>query len=445
MIRRELPEWGRIAYGTSEKEIPAHLADRLVAIARRSPLGGADGADILSAGRTMLQAKQVVGVLVADGCALEILPKIGDLGTGAVRRELVRMLAVALDVDVADGSLTELDWQHHDLLEILVRLFARKLADAAREGLPRRYVGVEHDLPVLRGRLDLKRQFTVLAASPQALACRYDTLSANIPLNHVMKAAVKRLARVARSAESQRLLRELAFDFAEVADLPPGALRFDEIVLDRTNARWRDLVALARLLLGDRFQTTSAGAGQGFSLLFPMNDLFEEFVARMLDRAVRPSGLKVERQRGFRYCVEDTETGARRFQTRPDILVRRGADIVLVIDTKWKRLAARVDDPKHGVSQADVYQLMAYSQVYGCPRLILLYPHHTALGSQEGVLARYVIVGSGNKLEVASIDVSRDPNLVGACLRRLVESALAAGAGQSEAPTPADRLDRVSA
>ncbi|WP_294533625.1 hypothetical protein [uncultured Rhodoblastus sp.] len=42
------------------------------------------------------------------------------------------------------------------------------------------------------------------------------------------------------------------------------------------------------------------------------------------------------------------------------------------IDTKWKRISARIDDPKQGVSQGDVYQMMAYAHLYKAPRLTLL-------------------------------------------------------------------------
>jgi 5-methylcytosine-specific restriction enzyme subunit McrC len=49
------------------------------------------------------------------------------------------MLAVALDIAIDSGRITELGWQRENLLEILVGLFARKLVDAVRLGLPRRY------------------------------------------------------------------------------------------------------------------------------------------------------------------------------------------------------------------------------------------------------------------------------------------------------------------
>lgn len=40
------------------------------------------------------------------------------------------------------------------------------------------------DLAVFRGKLDVKRQFTVLAASPQKLACRYDGRTLKRALAH---------------------------------------------------------------------------------------------------------------------------------------------------------------------------------------------------------------------------------------------------------------------
>ena len=110
-----------------------------------------------------------------------------------------------------------------------------------------------------------------------------------------------------------------------------------------------------------------------------MNTLFEEYVARSLIRSLADTDLRIVGQGGRLYCLE-TEHQRGLFQTRPDILVKRGKEVVQIIDTKWKRIAGLIDDPKQGVSQADVYQLMAYGRLYGCERLTLLYPHHAALG-----------------------------------------------------------------
>jgi 5-methylcytosine-specific restriction enzyme subunit McrC len=412
MIRRTILEWETIRYGGAADEIPDHAASRIAAVASASPLAGRGGGGVLEHGRKGIRARGVVGVIATEGCALEILPKIDFPGkdgaevTGSTRRRLVHMLAIALDLKIDAGQVTALDWQRETLLEILIRLFSEKLIDALRQGMPRRYVEHADDLPMLRGGLDVRRQFTLLAAEPSRLACRYDALTRDIALNRIMKAAVARLARIARTADNQHRLRELAFVYADIEDLPISALRWDQVVLDRTNSRWRELLNLARLLLGERFQTTSAGGSDGFSLLFEMNMLFEEYVARMLKRALVETDLRVVSQGGRLYCLQvDDRRGL--FQTRPDILVKRGDQVVKIIDTKWKRITARIDDPKQGVSQGDVYQMMAYGQLYKCDRLALLYPHHSAVNRDEGVLAAHQVSGCSHWLETATIDIGR--------------------------------------
>lgn len=416
MIRRTVIEWGSLPYGEGDDGICEDAADRLMAVARASPLGGKDGGRILIHGRRALGARQVVGVLAANGVALEILPKIdvsgadGAAAHGQIRQRLVHMLAVALDLDIAAGAMTELSWQKETLLEILIGLFARKLADEVRKGMPRRYLAHADDLTALRGRLDVTRQFTTLIARPDRLACRYDDLSPDILLNQIMKATVDRLIRVSASEENQRRLRELAFFYADIRNVRPSALAWDSLFLDRTNSRWRELVELARLLLGDRFQTTSTGAESGFSLTFDMSRLFEAYVARSLKRALARTELSIHPQGGRLYCLQDVETGTGRFMTKPDILVKRKGKVELIIDTKWKRISRAVDDPKQGVSQADVYQMMAYGQLYECSELLLLYPHHRGLGAEAGTMSIHSILNTPSRLRTGTVDLTATSN-----------------------------------
>jgi len=116
------------------------------------------------------------------------------------------------------------------------------------------------------------------------------------------------------------------------------------------------------LPLEQRYQATSAGQGSGFSLLFEMNTLFEEYIARTSSRALRAERLSVTSQGGRLYCLQEVSTGALRFQKKPDLLVLRHSEVLLIADTTLKRLARHVDDPKRGVSQSDAYQMMAYGR-----------------------------------------------------------------------------------
>lgn len=411
-------EWDKLAYGEGVGQIPDGYAERLAALAARSAFAGSSGSSVLEHGRHALRARGVVGILAAGNASLEILPKI-DVATGettdhqnaAIRKRLVHMLAVALDLRIDLGVITDLAWQRETLLEILIRIFCDKLTEALRKGMPRRYIACEDDLPSLRGQLDITRQFTRHAVNPSRLACRFDLLSEDTPLNRIMKAAVQRLARLSRRPANQRRLRELAFVYADITDVPIAALRWHQLVIDRTNRSWQELFAMAQLFLQDRYQTTTGGAGQGTAMLFEMNALFEEYVGRLIARALTGSGFTVSLQGGRLFCLSEQESGRTLFQTRPDILIRQGGKVVHVIDTKWKRISARTDDPKQGVSQADVYQMMAYSQLYDAPRLTLLYPHHPGLGSQDMVHGRYAITGHATILETASFDVATSANM----------------------------------
>jgi 5-methylcytosine-specific restriction enzyme subunit McrC len=434
---RTLREWDYLPVADigDDVAIGRAAAAELVGLARASKVGGAEGEAVLAQGHNRLRAQQVVGVLVGKRDCLEILPKIDTLDAAGCRQQLVHMLARVLDLEISQGAMAQLGWQRHDLLEILIRLFTEQLFAAVHRGLPRRYIDEEDDLPALRGRLNVERQYRVLAATPHRLACRFQDLSSDIPLNQIMKAAVTLLAHLARSSINQRKLNELSLAFADVRAVPINQLPWDKVVLDRTNASWAGLLQLAKLLLGQRFQTTTVGGGSGYSLLFEMNTLFEEFIGRSLKRALKPLGLDVLLQRPQDHVLE-TEEGVRRFATKPDIMIMRAGVPVMIVDTKWKRLKGGLDDPKHGVAQGDVYQMMAYLQVYQCEDALLLYPHHHGIGAPEGVLSRHRVRGAeGRRLLVGTIDVTSLTNIE-ARLRQLVQYARFGATGSAEHAQP---------
>ena len=427
MIHRTILEWQRLAYGSGTDQIPEGVASGLAAAAAGSNFSGRQGDGVLNHGRKALQARGIVGVLASEAAQLEILPKIvspGELDAAdnaTLRHRLVQMLGVALNLKIDNVGMARLGLQRDTLLEVLIRLYCHRLTEAVRKGIPRRYLNQTDDLPALRGRLNATRQFSVMAASPDRLACEFDELSVDIPMNQVMKATVLHLSRLARAGDNQKSLRELAFAYADVSDVPLAGLLWDDIPIDRTNQRWADLLTLARLLLGEKYQKTSGGKTEGHALLFKMHVLFEDYVARLLKKALAGTGFQVSSQGGHRSCLYDGDVG--RFRTKPDLIIRRGNTIVMIIDTKWKQMAPQIDDPKQGVSQGDVYQLMAYSQLYDCPQTMLLYPYHFGLGG-EATKRLYSIAaqGSPNSLTMATIDVTTTAQQCAANLGRLVLS-----------------------
>ncbi|HEV2081793.1 MAG TPA: restriction endonuclease [Brevundimonas sp.] len=403
-------EWGRlpIREDDSQGSVTSSQADALMAgaaaVERKLGIGSGEGASVLVRTHKELCARQVVGVLAVPGVELEILPKIDRLGEDGVRGVLIHMVAHAWDLPIADGEAALFSRQEKTLLEILIRLFCDRLFKAVHRGLSRRYLDHEDDLPSLRGRLNVQRQFTTNVITPNRLACGFSELSSDIALNQVLKGTVVELAKWSRSTRNRRLLLELELAFEGVSSLPRDRLPWDQVHLDRTDARYRELFDLARALMNRRWQTTTAGDMGGTALMFEMNTLFEAYLGRHM-RAVGRAHRRAVALQGPRKFILFDENGSPRFATKPDIVVG-GPDGPHVIDTKWKRLQSADVDAKRGVNQADVYQMLAYGQVYGAKRLTLLYPHHRGLAEEAGRLAAFTMPSTGTTLEIATVDVS---------------------------------------
>lgn len=383
-------------------------AEKLVhaASAQESRLTGSQRA--FDFGHYALTARNLVGLVSAGDTTCEILPKVdrearGDATT--LRRQLVRLLCVAHDVPVADDEPATTSTQNETLLEVLISRFISMLEAQARRGIPRSYVMHSDDLPALRGRLNVTRQFTNLAARPHQLACHYDEFSIDVPLNQAIKAAVTRLLKVTRSLSNRRRLMELALLYVDVSTIAPAQISWQGFTSGRNTSSWMPLLRFAKLLLGDHFQNSTHGATEGFSLLFDMNVLFERYVERMLRSIASLQNLELRPQSGRRPCLhpENAEIGL--FETVPDIQLCRDDRVQWIIDTKWKRLIDPTVDKKMGISESDIYQMMAYAQVYRCEHIVLLYPHHDGLASKEPIHHRVARKDGAVRLTIATVDL----------------------------------------
>ena len=145
-------------------------------------------------------------------------------------------------------------------------------------------------------------------------------------------------------------------------------------------------------LLGKSF-TTFAGSEVALALLFPMETLFESYIASLLRKQLNPAEYIVSTQDKRFHLFDEPK----RFQMRPDIVITRKSDgAIFVMDTKWKLLS----DAKanYGISQADMYQMYAYQKKYSSQNVTLLYPKTewatdiSPFFSKDGVQVRVVFV-----------------------------------------------------
>jgi 5-methylcytosine-specific restriction enzyme subunit McrC len=403
-----LREYGRLLVASSDatkQSISSSLADCLC------NLSHVYGHEIFRfVNRHAISAQQYVGVAQFGTTSIEVLPKIaGD--DDAVRLNLVRMLSVALDLEISQGEAAAVSNQNYGVLEILIKTFCDKLFREVHRGLVRRYEQQEENLTVLRGRLDITNQIRGNLVRPERLYCRYDELYEDNALNQIFKAAVRCLLKHSKSSKNQSRLSELLLIFEGAADIPIRALPWARVVFDRMSERYRPCFNLAKLFLTQQFPDVRHGGADGISLFFEMNVLFEAYIGRMMQRQLGARGYQVTLQGPRRYFTVDQRSETDAFMMKPDIVVSHTRQLRLIVDTKWKELSEQ--ERRDGIAQADMYQMHAYAQCYGAAHVILLYPHHDNLSGLPGMRSSYRVKthevlnsGQATIISSATVDLS---------------------------------------
>ncbi|EOV0985565.1 5-methylcytosine restriction system specificity protein McrC [Edwardsiella piscicida] len=125
---------------------------------------------------------------------------------------------------------------------------------------------------------------------------------------------------------------------------------------------------------------TMKGDNRAFSLLFPMEKVFEHYVAKTLREQYAPQ-VAVHAQVQSKSLV--THADAQWFRLKPDMVMIQGKQVIAVLDTKWKLLDPTLANgaDKYALQQSDFYQMFAYGHHYfdqqiTVREMFLVYPAH---------------------------------------------------------------------
>ena len=117
---------------------------------------------------------------------------------------------------------------------------------------------------------------------------------------------------------------------------------------------------------------TFAGKHVNRALLFPMEEVFEDYVVHAFRRYQKDYQVRAQGPQEPFARVDDR--GA--FTMKPDIALMHHDDVCFVLDAKWKA-PGKSGDPKRDIAQSDVYQLYSYGRKFGCRTVALIYPKTT--------------------------------------------------------------------
>ena len=372
-------------------------------------------------GRTdTLIAQNFVGIIHLGNTIIEILPKIEKIGNTEnielpiIRRNLLKMLIISKKLNVLPGEISSTHSQD-SFWDILMHLFCERLRQAITEGQIRRYEYQEDILPVLRGRLDIMQQIQLLPTQAHLLACRFDEFTLDTPINQILKVALRIIASMANNYKLQQSAHEMIVLFDEVSDIFPSALRWDRVFFDRLTTRYEPLLKIARMLIEKAPPDITTGNKTGFSILFDMNKLFEEYIGTICQR-LNSSERAISTQEKSEYLLKNKDSSKEYFWLIPDIVIREKETqkVSFILDTKWKVL----DDNQNynGVSQSDIYQMFAYSNRYQATKVVLVYPYHKELSKdriRDGIITTYYFEKkddpnkeSKQYIQIATVDLS---------------------------------------
>jgi len=419
MLRISIPEYGRIPREAVDDRLLRRLQRFDESHDRRT------GETIFDWNRVhYVRALNYVGVIQVPGITIEVLPKIDtscNINVGPYKKDsqnkqlaqqnLLYMLSISRNLPLRERDVARQRIQKLPLLEFLILLFARRLLRELRRGVERDYVYREENLPYIKGKLLLSKQIQANVGRSDRMFVGYDEFKEDIWLNRILKVTCHTLLTLTSSSRVSQHLREALLELADVKDHIICNHHFARVHLDRSSERFRPLLDFCRVVLSNYTPAPSFGQAATFSLVFPMERLFEEFIGQFLKKYASDIGLQskaihLQASRRRRWLMR-TPQGTGRFRLKPDVVIDGDSEgPAIILDTKWKRLLSDAEDSRNGVSQADIYQLYAYANRYKCGDNVLLFPR------VEGVTPKaYTIeadVAEKRWIRVAFVDLSRD-------------------------------------
>lgn len=205
------------------------------------------------------------------------------------------------------------------------------------------------------------------------IPCNYYNLSIDTPLNHTLKCTCYLMSRMVKNTDTFRKLKSISGILNDVTLSPVSLEEIDRIPFTRLNRKFKPFIKICRIFLSHSTLTLQASDVETFSLLIPMETLFERFIAEVLKEDPeyffgQQASISSQAYIGELAHSEDNSSV---FNLRPDIVVIRNLE-VSIIDTKYKLLDN--ENRKYGVSQADMYQMYAYITKKDATSSMLLYP-----------------------------------------------------------------------
>jgi 5-methylcytosine-specific restriction enzyme subunit McrC len=332
-----------------------------------------------------IKSNKYVGVILFEGQRINLLPKIfydqtvtyTEAHIQGMQQHILWWLSYCRKIKFPNYQ-TSLGDHKSDFFEVLIYLFAKYTKKLLSNAIYQQYEEVSNELSFIKGRLNTSTYINENIARGRwhKLNCTYDAFELDNKFNRIIKYVANLLFRNTTSSENKKYLREILFILDEVSDVRATAEECASIQFNPMFGDFETVRDYCSLFLTNCISFNYKQDLKLFAFLLPMEYVFEDFIFGFIEKEVKE--VQVKAQISTTYL--DNEKA---FALRPDLLLKIG-ERKIIADTKYKIVYSDEKDPKKGISQADLYQMLAYAVRFNTDEIILFYPN-TVQGYLEKV------------------------------------------------------------
>ena len=333
--------------------------------------------------RRIIQAQNFVGLIeTKNGISIEVLPKLydgdGELSALNCKAIMLNMVASFLDFKfISEQNASRDVKKNFPIFEIFVNAYIQEVEVVLLKGLKKNYKMVEDNRRFLRGQLLFSKDIIHNQFDHSKFFTRANEYEIDTPQHRIIKSTLQKLLGVSKVEKNRSRLRYLLLAFVDLKSSFNFVADLDACdKSSRTFSEYKKLIDWSRIFLTNNSFSAFAGANDNKSLLFPMERLFESYIARLFKKF--SLGYNVHTQHNFHHLVEEHNL-KKKFRLKPDLyLTSLDNSHQIILDTKWKVLNENQPQKNYLISQSDMYQAYAYGKKYSnqdtVVQLNLIYP-----------------------------------------------------------------------
>jgi 5-methylcytosine-specific restriction enzyme subunit McrC len=352
------------------------------------------------------RTQNFVGFIQFEEQLIEIYPKVfkdASLSTEDILKHIFYWFSHCrkLHFPVLETSLDSLTFE--SLPELLIWNFADYCFKTLSTQPFSRYEVIEEALYIPRGKINFPAYIKngLGTGNYHKIDCIHEPFLFDNTLNRGIKYVCRLLMNISTMKETRDRIEEILFILDEVEDISCSSTDFNKIILSPMFSDYEPIKEWCKRLLDQQLYSSSSYNSMQWSLLLPMEYVFEDFIFGFIKHHFS-SYYKIESQKSNYYLADGNV-----FQLRHDIfLEHRITRDIIIVDTKYKlRQGSDITDKKRGVSQADMYQMLSYAYRRGCEKVIMLYPNSSDQLQEDAVFKIATDFENRSEIEIKICDV----------------------------------------